>query len=285
MTALQLDIPDWKLIHIDDDGWMTAPFVARIPGPPEKQYTQRNSETGEALHSVVGQERDYQDGIPNRFLDVRRDAQGRFIEAASCQRIIRKFPTLFPGFATCIQMYPFGTSTWTSGGREGNTTFGPTELEGGGYLLDGSPNFGEAISLLQTRTAVAIWLAKEAWMQRKLHQLSFRYHYGFNMLQHKDIARKFGYNATSCASDRWDNAIAALERARRLPVPDTALTEKIEAVEASVALYNEILVIGRDVQRAVNGRHPSVWRIHKALREAGLLVEPEYQGDYREYAP
>lgn len=74
----------------------------------------------------MGVERDFEDGIPNRFLSTARGSDGRYTPdaAASSMFVLRYSGEL-------IQMHPIWASTWTSGGREANTSTWAVEAEGG----------------------------------------------------------------------------------------------------------------------------------------------------------
>lgn len=178
------------------NGWVT--WAKKIPGVPDKVYSEPNSGIGFACHSVVGQESEFQDGVPNRFLSTEKDANGRYTlaAAASVIFILRKSGEL-------IQMYPITASTWTSGGREANTNYIAMELEGGGYNPDGSKNFREPMTDAQVESFVRLIRELEA------HK-GIKYIPNVNMLQHKQLAEKFNYDATECASDRYDRAYARL---------------------------------------------------------------------------
>ena len=203
-------------IEIDDEGWIYGPMVVRIQGIPGKQNSKGCLGDSFAMHSVVGQESEFQDGVPNRFLDTSMyydPAYGvyRFTPnaAASVQTILRKFDTVARGYATLIQMYPLTSSTWTSGGSAANERFLSMELEGGGYLPDGTPNFSEPMNDLQVATWVMYIRAVEAWNSRRFGR-PFQFVEGDNLLQHKQIAARYGYAATACASDRYDRGLSAL---------------------------------------------------------------------------
>lgn len=204
-------------IYIDDAGIIHGPMVVQIPGVPGKQNSRKNAGDAFAMHSVVGQEAEFQDGVPNRFLDTSTfydPVYGvyRFTPyaAASCQTILRKFATVVAGYATLIQMYPLTSSTWTSGGSAANEKFLSMEMEGGGYLPDGTPNFREPMNDIQVATWVEYMRALEDWNSKRFGR-PFRFVEGANLLQHKQIAASYGYDATACASDRYDRGLAALK--------------------------------------------------------------------------
>lgn len=281
-----IETPDSKLITFDRYGWASGPFIDVSPGPAAKVYKATNTGRGFAMHSVVGEEADFQDGIPNRFLSMETvmvNGVLRFTDdaAASCQAILRKFATRRPGIATVIQMYPLTAATWTSGGPEANTSFLSMEMEGGGLA-----NTREPMNALQIRAFVAWILACERW-QAQYGNGPVTYEPGVNLLQHKEIAARWDYAATACASDRYDLGIAALQEVRAMPgneERDIAQDIRLKALEETMDVQNDLMVIKRDLERTINGRHPNIWRIHQALRKQGLLIDPEHDGDYHRYA-
>lgn len=242
------------LVTIDKAGWIHAPFVQHIVGVPDKVYSQSNAATGMALHSIVGQESEFADGVPNRFLSEEKDSQGRYTPnaAASVQSVLRKFATIVPGYATWIQMYSLYGSTWTSGGREGNTTFMSIELEGGG-----AGNHGEPMNAAQVKSFVAVMRAIEDWR-------GIKFEYGKNMLQHKDIAQKFGYAPTACASNRYDLGIKALAEStvpgREEGVMQAQIDELakgFQQVKAQGDRLNDVLVARFTLQSIAMSSDPS----------------------------
>ena len=274
-----LDSRGELLMGATQAGYLHGPMVEWVPGPAEKTYTERNSAEGVALHSIVGEEKEFHDGIPDRFLSMDRLPDGRFTPyaAASCQHILRKFDTRFTGYATMIQMYAFTQATWTSGGREANTKFLSVEIEGGGYL-NGLPNYSEPLNDLQIRTLLLFLIVAERWMQRRRNDPKFRLVYGENVLQHKHIAQKYGYAATACASDRPVRAMLMLPQYREdLAMEDAVARQDAAAAKAQADTLNDVLVIQRDLQRAISQPHPVAWRIHALLMGAGYLVDPEFK--------
>lgn len=161
-------------------------WAVRVDGPPDKVYSERNTgEEGLACHSIVGQEPEFHDGIPDRFLSRERLANGQYTPyaAASCQLINR-----YSGLA--IQMYNRWGSTWTSGGRYANCSTWSMEAEGGLAPYD------EPFTPAQNKTFVRWAREWEAAYGRKLVALS-------NMREHRHIATQYGYSATACASGRY----------------------------------------------------------------------------------
>lgn len=72
------------------------------------------------------------------------------------------------------------------------------------------------------------------------------------------------------------------EEARELA--EKALAEA-EAAKAHSELRNDIVVMQRDVESAINAPWPALAEIHKLLREHGYLRDDhEYEGDYAGYA-
>lgn len=184
---------------VNAQGWVEHPDFIRIDGVADKVYSQANSgEGGLACHSIVGEEPDTQDGIPNRFLSLERGDDGLYtkVAAASCMFILRKR-------AKHVQMYPVTASTWTSGGREANTTTWAMEAEGG-RLSDVS----EPLTRHQEDGFLVI---ATAWEERTGRQLVV----GQTVRAHKEIAREFGYDPTACESGRYRGAWARLAAGER----------------------------------------------------------------------
>ena len=181
------------------DGWIQHPDFIRIDGIADKVYSQPNSgQGGIACHSIVGEEPDSQDGVPNRFLSTARKADGDYTKdaAASCMFIIRKR-------AKHVQMYPVTASTWTTGGREANTTTWPIEAEGGRPGNESEP-------LTEPRETAFLVMAP-AWEELFGRMLEV----GQTVRAHGAIARLYGYAATACESGRYRNAWARLTGGER----------------------------------------------------------------------
>jgi hypothetical protein len=198
------------------NGWLD--WSERRDGVPDKKYSQPNSGEGIAMHSIVGQESEFQDGVPDRFLSKAKDANGRYTPyaAASCMFILRKNGTL-------IQMHPVTASTWTSGGKDGNTRFWAVEAEGG------LNPYTEPLTKAAEDTFIRLVTEWEQHTGRKALP-------GGNLLQHKEIAKKFGYAATACASDRYSNALVRILAGERYE-EDTGMTPaQLEEHEAIVAI-------------------------------------------------
>ena len=179
---------------ITRDGYID--WAKRIDGIPDKIYSQPNSGEWITCHSIVGQESEFEDGIPNRFLDTSKLPDGSYTAnaAASCMFILRRNGTL-------IQMYPVTASTWTSGGREANTRSWAIEAEGG--LASSPGGYGELLTPEATRTFTRLVREWEGHTGRKAVSGVTQAASGVTLKQHKDVAREFGYSPTACASDRY----------------------------------------------------------------------------------
>lgn len=186
-------------VLIDAQGWIEHPEFIRIDGIADKVYSQpNNGQGGLACHSIVGEEPDADDGVPNRFLSRERMTDGNYTPyaAASCMFILRKR-------APHIQMYPVTASTWTTGGREANTTTWAIEAEGGRPGHESEP-----LTRHQEDGFLAIATAWEARLGRRLVV-------GQTVRSHGEIARRYGYAATACESGRFRNAWARLAAGER----------------------------------------------------------------------
>lgn len=199
------------------NGWIDG--FLRIGGHPLKLYSEPNTgDLGLACHSVVGEEPDEQDGIPNRFLSDERNADGSFTDAAaaSAMFVLRKrMPS--------IQMYPITASTWTSGGRAANTSTWAMEAEGGRVGNESEP--------LTTKQENEFLLIASAWEQVKGRKLVV----GETVWAHWQLAKKFGYAATACESGRYANAWARL-----------AAGERVGASVQPVVLADIVAALGGD---------------------------------------
>lgn len=213
---------------INADGWLEQRLFVRVDGHPLKVYSQPNTgENGLACHSVVGEEADFLDGVPARFLDDSRNPDGSFTDnaAASCMFILRK---RMPH----VVMYPFEAATWTSGGWLANTTTWAMEAEGGGYLWrDGRwvPNFSEPLTAHQE---LGFLIIATAWEQ--VHGRSLEV--GRTVREHRQIASEYGYAATACASGRYANAWARLAAGERYTEDDMTPDEVRAIVHGELAM-------------------------------------------------
>lgn len=220
---------------IDGEGWIRHPDFIRIDGIADKVYSQANSGSGGlACHSIVGEEPDHEDGVPNRFLSMERGPDGLYTKnaAASCMFILRKR-------AKHVQMYPVTASTWTTGGREANTSTWPMEAEGGPLS-----NTTEPLTKHQEDGFLVIATAWEGRMNRKLVV-------GETVRSHGRIAQQLGYAATACESGRYRNAWARLTAGERF----NPVTGRVEAPR------------GEDEANRGEGRIINEVRLREIIRE------------------
>lgn len=230
---------------LDAEGWILHPSFVRIPGIPDKRYSEANSGAlGLAGHSVVGEEPDDQDGIPNRFMSTERLPNGQYTDAAaaSCQHILRKR-------AAHVQMYPVDVSTWTTGGREANCSTWPMEAEGGRI-----GNESEPLTEHQEQGVIVI---ATAWEQRQRRRLTTR-----ELREHGQIVKDLGYGPktwTACASGRYRRVfdrILAGERYIPAAAPTQDLASLVDARVRAMVDAGELVPVRlfrRYLDLAVNG--------------------------------
>lgn len=225
------------------NGWVD--WAIRIDGVPDKVYTQKNTGEWITCHSVVGEESEFQDGVPNRFLSTDKDSSGRYTDsaAASCMFILRKNGDL-------IQMYPVWASTWTSGGREANTRSWAIEAEGGLYP------YTEKLTSQQSETFVR--LVREWETYTGCIALPNE-----TLLQHKDVARLFGYASTACASDRYSEAWNMVLQSSE----EDMYKEKYEELTAAIEKRMAILALASDLNR-----YEEMLKAYEILKREGLLL-------------
>lgn len=243
------------------NGWID--WAERRDGIPDKVYSAPCQGLWLTCHSVVGQESEFQDGIPDRFLSTARGSDGRYLlsAAASVKFIGRKNGLL-------IQMYPMAAATWTSGGPEANIGSDAIEEEGGGYHADGTPNFSEPLTPAQEDTFIRLYTELEAyhgWDPARPQDY---------LKQHKDVARQFGYDATSCASDRYANAWARIFAGERygddLSAEDKERIDRLERIVAGNHLTTEVWDGNIADLQAVGISHPIVGTVIGLTGEAAL---------------
>lgn len=170
------------------DGWID--WAIQAPGIPDKVYTEPNKGLGLIGHSIVGSYA----GAISRFMSTARDAAGNYTPnaAASVMFILCKDGVL-------IQCYPVTASTWTSGGRQANTSYWAIEAEGGP-----PGNVSEPLTDAQVKTLMRLVAEYEAHAGRKVVR-------GTTFREHGEIAASLGYAATSCPSNRYAKFYTALE--------------------------------------------------------------------------
>lgn len=83
---------------------------------------------------------------------------------------------------------------------------------------------------------------------------------------------QFQGTTTVCGQSVDLNYAKAIPASRPLDDPDLA------------AVLNDYLVIRRDLEKVSGRAHPTSWVVHRMLREAGMLEDAEYRGNYRGYA-
>lgn len=230
------------------NGWLD--WCERKDGPFNKQFPQPNRGEGIACHSVVGVLPGHT--IPGRFLDPN--------DAASVMFILYR-----DGHVT--QMYPVTSSTWTSGSYEANTRYWAIEAEGGG-----APDYGEKLTPAAEDSFLRIVTEWEQHTGRVAEP-------GVNILQHKDLVKRYGGGATACASDRYSNAWARVAAGERYGDMTKAEVEAIvnERLDATVGLTLLVLL------EQMVGITPSTFsdneRVERILDELGKrgLLDHEHE--------
>ena len=190
------------------DGWLD--WATRMPGPPDKRYSQPNAAVGYVPHSAVG----FYAGWVSRLFSTERDpdnpARYSRYAAASVHGWIA-----YDG--SVIQHYPFTVSCWASGNRHANTNFVAFENEGG-------PPWDESERLTQEQVLtnaliiqeLARWPAQRlgndprpGWTPRRPASHSDE---GATLYEHNGCVRIWGGDATACPSKRipWLRMLRAL---------------------------------------------------------------------------
>lgn len=212
--SFYVEIPG--VIAMDEQGRAHGDMIDWVPGPREKLHSTKNTLEFFATHSVVGKESEFHDGIPDRFLDMTRDSQGRFTPyaAASCQVVNRLYDTHNSGFATLKQMYYPDDSTWTSGSTGANTRSGNMELEGGGYHPDGKPFFTQPINEPQTKSFCVWLIILEKWKTKKTGNAHL-WVPEVNIKPHWQMVEMFGGGTTLCDSGRYAEGLRRLAAFRK----------------------------------------------------------------------
>lgn len=221
------------------NGWVD--WAVRVDGHPLKVYSQKNTGEWITCHSIVGDLPNH--SIPSRFLDDTRDSNGNFIPSAqaSVMFILYKDGQL-------TQMYPVTASTWTSGGPEANTRSWSIEAEGG-Y----SPTT-EKLTNAAAQSFVRLVREWEAYTGNKALPND-------TLLQHKQVAAKFGYSPTACASDRYSNAWEMC-----LQNEDDMYKEKYDELTEAIRMRLEIIALASDLNK-----YPELIKAYGLLKNAGLL--------------
>ena len=189
------------------EGWLS--FASRVPGPPEKTYSQPNSAKMYIPHSAVG----YYEGWLGRLLSTQRNVDGRYTPyaAASVHGWI--------GYhGEVIQHYPFTVSCWASGSRYPNTNGIAFENEGGVI-----GNESEPLTEAQVAANVRIIQELSAWKGWTPKRPTGPGATNASLFEHRECVR-WGSRPTACPSGR----IPWAEILRRLEMPENA--EKLLAV-------------------------------------------------------
>lgn len=181
------------------DGWLD--WAIRVPGPPDKRYSQPNVARGYVPHSAVG----FYAGWESRLFSTERDSDD---------------PTRYSRYAAAsvhgwiaydgsvIQHYPFTVSCWASGNRHANTNFVAFENEGG-------PPGDESERLTAKQIAANVRIMRElsAWKDWKPSRPKNRTDRTATLYEHHECVRLWGGNATACPSKRipWQRMLRTLK--------------------------------------------------------------------------
>lgn len=188
---------------IDTNGFFD--FALLEPGPPGKQYSERNAMEGMALHSAEG----WYAGSLNELR--RTDRQ------ASWCMFLRMDGSL-------VQHYPVWASCWASGNRRANTTLVSLELEG----QEGTPINPAQIATLR-RVANELGEFAGWWPSRESGNRT--------LWEHREVYDWGQPNAgpTACPSERYAPFYAALAGTGK-PQEDIPMTpderQRLENIEA-----------------------------------------------------
>lgn len=179
------------------NGWLD--WAQRLPGVPDKVYTEKNKGLGLIGHSIVGTPA----AALGRFLSTQVDEQGNYTGYAAASVMF-----INPKVGPLIQMYPVWASTWTSGGREANTSLWAIETEGGAPGNENEPLNDNQVGNL-TRLASDF----EAHTGRKVvRSEGGGLHKDDTFREHGEVAQQYGYGGTACPSNRYGRFYAALAK-------------------------------------------------------------------------
>lgn len=202
-------------MSITPDGWLD--WAERVPGPPEKQYSQTNTAQGYIPHSAVG----WYGGWLNRLLSTERRPDGRYTDyaAASVHGFI-----FYNG--KVIQHYPFTVSCWASGNRQANCNFVAFENEGGYQPVD------EALTIPQLDMNIRIICEISEWKGWTPQR-------GVNLLEHHEAVERWGGDSTACPSERipWAEIMRQVTEE-----DDMAAMEEIEKLKGQIQFLSHIAV-------------------------------------------
>jgi len=201
------------------NGWLD--WADRQPGIADKVYSETNRGYGLIGHSIVGTPA----AALGRFLSTQKDASGNYTSYAAASVMF-----INPKVGPLIQMYPVTASTWTSGGREANTSLWAIESEGGAPGNESEPlNDNQVANLLRLAEEF------EAHTGRRVVRADGGgFHIGDTFREHGEVAQQYGYAATACPSKRYQRFYDALKA--RDDVTEQRVKELIK--EAFDAGYN-----------------------------------------------
>jgi len=198
------------------NGWID--WAVQAPGISDKIYTAKNRGIGIVGHSIVGS---YQAAI-GRFMSTARDAGGNYTPyaAASVMFILCQDGAL-------IQMYDIWASTWTTGGREANTSYWAVEAEGG-------PPDNPTEAFTPAQKATFLRLCEEYRAHTAIAVVA-----GTTFREHGELAAELGYAPTACPSHRYD-WFKALEDDMGMTPAELARLERVEALLAGNGIAKDL---------------------------------------------
>jgi hypothetical protein len=211
---------------ITPDGWLS--WAERVPGPPEKVYSEANAAIGYVPHSMVGS----LNGWYSRLFDLTK----YWDETLQAWRYTPNAAASVHGSVLrggqVIQHYPFIASCWASGSRYPNTRFIAFENES--VYRDGKPD--ESIPLTDPQIEANVRIIRELsqWSQWKPRRPVDAADLTASLYEHRECVR-FGSASTACPSGRipWGEIIAALEA----PMPKILTPEEALKFNAQVAFH------------------------------------------------
>jgi len=203
------------------NGWLD--WTKIMMGVADKVYSEPNRGLGLIGHSIVGTP----EAAFGRFMSRERDADGQYTSYAAASVMF-----INPKVGPLIQMYPVTASTWTSGGREANTSLWAIETEGGAPGNESEPlNDNQVANLMRL---VADFEAHRGFKIHRGSRGSSADNKLDNFREHGEIAHQLGYSATACPSRRYERFYEALNARGE----DMAMTtEQLEEHDALVALF------------------------------------------------
>ncbi len=223
---------------INTDGWYD--WAIRVPGPANKQYDQRNTMAGAALHSMEG----YYAGSLAELNKAERQA--------SWMASVKQDGTL-------VQHYPVFTSCWASGNSLANTTLVAFELEGVAGTPATEKQVATMLRALKELGTFAGFVPKRATPGRTLHE-------------HREVWNWTTPNAgaTSCPSDRYAPLYAALEGATA--VAEEPVTRR-EFEDFLLAVFSGSEEIGDRATKLNNARYRVQQRVEMKTQSVAEKAE------------